>query len=68
MVIVKREPAKAPGEVEWCEFEERPGPALVDAQEVFILQFFSPEKVVTSSMSIEVDLPAMQSSKRQSRR
>ena len=33
VVIVKREPAEAPGNVEWCEFEERPGPAPVDAQE-----------------------------------
>jgi hypothetical protein len=24
----------------------------------FILQFYSPEKVVTSTMSLEVDLPA----------
>ena len=32
VVIVKREPAGAPGN-EWCEFEERPGPAPVDAQE-----------------------------------
>jgi hypothetical protein len=33
VVIVKREPAEAPGNVERCEFEERPGPAPVDAQE-----------------------------------
>ena len=33
-----------------------------------ILQFVSPEKVVTSSMLLEVDLPAPQSPKRQSRR
>jgi hypothetical protein len=33
-----------------------------------ILQFYSPEKVVTSSMSLVVDLPAPQSPKRQSRR
>ena len=33
VVTVKRKPAEAPGEVEWCEFEERPGPAPVDAQE-----------------------------------
>ena len=32
VVIVKREPAGAPGN-ERCEFEERPGPALLDAQE-----------------------------------
>ena len=32
VVIVKREPAGAPGN-EWCEFEERPGPAPVDARE-----------------------------------
>ena len=32
VVIVKREPAGAP-ENECCEFEERPGPAPVDAQE-----------------------------------
>src|ERR1700676_3312863 len=32
VVIVKREPAEAPGNVEWCEFEERPGPAP-DAKE-----------------------------------
>ena len=32
VVIVKREPAGAPGN-ERCEFEERPGPAPVDAQE-----------------------------------
>ena len=30
VVIVKREPS---GKGEWCEFEERPGPAPVDAQE-----------------------------------
>ena len=29
-MIVKREPS---GKGEWCEFEERPGPAPVDAQE-----------------------------------
>ena len=33
VVIVKREPSGAPGNGEWCEFEERPGPAPVDAQE-----------------------------------
>ena len=33
VVIVKREPAGAPGNFEWCEFEERPGPAPVEAQE-----------------------------------
>ena len=33
-----------------------------------MLQFFSPEKVVTSSMSLEVDLPAPQSQKKQGRR
>ncbi len=33
VVIVKREPAGAPGKGEWCEFEERPGPAPLDAQE-----------------------------------
>jgi hypothetical protein len=33
VVIVKREPAGAPGNFEWCEFEERPGPAPVDVQE-----------------------------------
>jgi hypothetical protein len=32
VVIVKREPG-ASGNSEWCEFEERPGPAPVDAQE-----------------------------------
>ena len=32
VVIVKREPTGAPGN-EWCEFEERPGPAPLDAQE-----------------------------------
>lgn len=32
VVIVKREPAGAPGN-ECCEFEERPGPAPVGAQE-----------------------------------
>jgi hypothetical protein len=32
VVIVKREPAGAPNG-EWCEFEERPGPVPVDAQE-----------------------------------
>ena len=26
-------PAGAPGNFEWCEFEERPGPAPVDAEE-----------------------------------
>ena len=30
VVIVKREPS---GNGEWCEFEERPGPAPADAQE-----------------------------------
>jgi hypothetical protein len=30
VVIVKREPS---GNGEWCEFEERPGPAPPDAQE-----------------------------------
>ena len=35
---------------------------------VIELQFVSPEKVVTSSMSIEVDLPATPSPKRQGRR
>jgi len=33
VVIVKREPAGATGQDEWCGFEERPGPAPVDAQE-----------------------------------
>ena len=33
VVIVKREPAGATGQNEWCEFEERPGPAPVDALE-----------------------------------
>src|ERR1700676_3360260 len=33
VVIVKREPARAPENFEWCEFEERPGPAPVDAPE-----------------------------------
>ena len=33
VVIVKREPAGATGQDEWCEFEERPGPAPADAQE-----------------------------------
>ena len=33
VVIVKREPRGASGNFEWCEFEERPGPAPVDAQE-----------------------------------
>jgi hypothetical protein len=32
VVTVKREPG-VPGGVEWCEFEERSGPAPVDAQE-----------------------------------
>src|ERR1700675_1272311 len=32
VVIVKREPAAAPGN-EWCEFEGRPGPVPLDAQE-----------------------------------
>ena len=32
VVIGKREPSGAPNG-EWCEFEERPGPAPVDAQE-----------------------------------
>ncbi len=35
---------------------------------VLTLQFYSPEKVVTSSMSLEVDLPAPQSPKRWGRR
>jgi hypothetical protein len=33
VVIVKREPPVPPGTVEWCEFEERPGPAPPDVQE-----------------------------------
>jgi hypothetical protein len=33
VVIVKREPSGALGKGEWCEFEERPGPAPVDAPE-----------------------------------
>ena len=33
VVIVNRELAEATGQNEWCEFEERPGPAPVDAQE-----------------------------------
>ena len=33
MVIVKREPAGATGQNEWCEFEERPGPAPEDTPE-----------------------------------
>ena len=33
VVIVTREPTGAQGNFEWCEFEERPGPAPVDAQE-----------------------------------
>jgi hypothetical protein len=33
VVIVKREPVGATGQNEWCEFEERPGPAPVDTQE-----------------------------------
>ena len=33
VVIVKREPSGATGQDEWCEFEERPGPAPLDAQE-----------------------------------
>ena len=40
MVIVKREPAGAAGNFEWCEFEERPGPAPVDAQEVNGITFY----------------------------
>ena len=32
VVVVKREPGGAPGN-EWCEFEERPGPAPLDSQE-----------------------------------
>ena len=35
---------------------------------VIELQFFSPEKVVTSSVSLEVDLPAPQVKKKQGRR
>jgi hypothetical protein len=35
---------------------------------VIELQFYSPEKVVTGSMSLKVDLPAPPSPKRQSRR
>jgi hypothetical protein len=35
---------------------------------VIELKFYSPEKVVTSSMSLKVDLPAPPSPKRQSRR
>ena len=35
---------------------------------VIELKFYSPEKVVTGSMSLKVDLPAQQSPKRQSRR
>jgi hypothetical protein len=33
VAIVKREPSGATGHDEWCEFEERPGPAPPDAQE-----------------------------------
>jgi hypothetical protein len=33
VVIVKREPAEATEQNEWCEFEERPGPAPLGAQE-----------------------------------
>ena len=33
VAVVKREPGRASGNFEWCEFEERPGPAPVDAQE-----------------------------------
>ena len=33
VAIVKREPAGPTGQDEWCEFEERPGPAALDAQE-----------------------------------
>jgi hypothetical protein len=33
VVIVKREPAGATEQNEWCEFEERPGPAPLGAQE-----------------------------------
>src|SRR5258708_20225813 len=33
VVIVKREPSGASGQNEWCEFEERPGPPPLDAQE-----------------------------------
>jgi len=33
VAIVKREPGGASGNSEWCEFEERPGPAPPDPQE-----------------------------------
>jgi hypothetical protein len=33
VVIVKREPSGTTGQNEWCEFEERPGPAPLGAQE-----------------------------------
>jgi hypothetical protein len=33
VAIVKQAPAEAPGGVEWREFEERPGPAPLNAQE-----------------------------------
>src|SRR5260370_35760916 len=33
VVIVKREPSGATGRDEWCEFEERPGPAPADSLE-----------------------------------
>ena len=33
VVIVKREPSGATGQNEWCEFEERPGPAPLDSKE-----------------------------------
>jgi hypothetical protein len=43
VVIVKREPAGASGNFEWCEFEERPGPAPVDAPR----QFGDPPRRIT---------------------
>ena len=33
VAVVKREPGRASGNFEWCELEELPGPAPVDAQE-----------------------------------
>src|SRR3984893_13156206 len=33
VAIVKREPSGATGQNEWCEFEERPGPAPLYSQE-----------------------------------
>src|ERR1700676_924664 len=44
VVIVKREPPVPPGTVEWCEFEERPGPAPLKALEKWLPDETKPHK------------------------